>query len=164
MKKKILLIITLLLLAIALSAQSPWRGFVKPVKSVVEVNNQEMKEMSFKFSNSDSLIITPTTYMLFRPAFTITFAAIDLSEKPAVVKSLESAGVGISYGKFSSKDNAYCYYSVNALLLTSYKIGGVESVKIGGAITADIFNKIIGGGVGYIDGHFMPLITISHSF
>lgn len=166
MKKKILLIVMLLFLAVTLCAQSPWRGFIKPVKSVVEVNNQELNEMRYKLvsSNSDSLIITPTTYMLFRPALTITFAAIDLSEKPAVVKSLESAGVGISYGKFSAKDNAYCYYSINALLLTSYKIGGVESVKIGGAITADIFNKFVGGGVGYIDGHFMPLITISHSF
>lgn len=169
MKKKILLIVALLLCIVTLNAQSPWRGFTKPVKSVIREDAEQIRDKNLlsvnKYGfNSDSIIVAPDAYMFFRPAFIITFAAIDFYEKPAVVKSLESAGIGISYGKFSAKDNGYCLYSINALLLTSYKVGGVESVKLGGAITADVFNKLIGGGVGYIDGRFMPLITISYSF
>jgi hypothetical protein len=106
---------------------------------------------------------TTKTELLFRPAFVLTAFAIDFSEKPAALTSLTSAGLGISYGKFST-DDAYCYYSVNALLLTEYKFGGTESVKVGAAITVDAYNKLIGAGVGYINGHVMPLITLSHSF
>jgi hypothetical protein len=166
MKKQILLIVTLLFFVVTLNAQSSWHGFLKPIKSVVRENNQKIEDINFKFgiSGSDSLVITPTDYMFFRPTFIISFAAIDFYEKPVVVKSLEIAGLGISYGKFSAEDNAYCLYSVNALLITSYKIGGVENVKIDGAITVDVFNKFIGGGCGYVDGKFMPLITISRSF
>jgi hypothetical protein len=170
MKKRILLIFTLLCFVVSLNAQqSPWRGFIKPVKHVVAEDLSEIKVENFnrmeKYGfNPDSIIVKPDAYMFFRPTFMLSFAAIDFYEKPAVIKSLEIAGVGISYGKFSADNQAYCEYSVNALLISSYKFGDVQGVKIGGAITADIFNKLIGGGVGYIDGKFMPLITLSHSF
>ena len=163
MKKKILTVIALLMFAITLSAQttkSHWYGFGMGIKHIME----EQQEQFTKELRVNSHAVAPSiTQFLFRPAFTLTAFAIDFSEKPANLTSLTSAGFGISFGKFSTED-AYCYYSVNALLLTEYKIGGTESVKIGAAITVDAYNKLIGAGVGYINNHIMPLITISHSF
>ena len=164
MKKKILTIIALLLFAITLSAQTTknhWYGFGQSIKRVMEEQQEELaKEL---FANPKFALPTTNMEFLFRPSLTLTAFAIDFSNKPASLASLTSAGLGISYGKFST-DDGYCYYSVNALLLTEYKIGGNEGVKLGAAITVDAYNKLIGAGVGYIDSHIMPLITLSHSF
>jgi predicted small secreted protein len=164
MKKKILTIIALLMFAITLSAQSTkshWYGFGNSIKRVMEKQQEELAEALF--ANPNFALPTTNMQFLFRPTITLTAFAIDFSNKPAALTSLTSAGLGISYGKFSTID-AYCYYSVNALLLTEYKFGGTESVKVGAAITVDAYNKLIGAGVGYINGHVMPLITLSHSF
>jgi hypothetical protein len=59
---------------------------------------------------------------------------------------------------------AYCNYSVNACLLTEVSLSGEISTSFGAAITADVFNKIIGAGVGYLDKHPMLLLTVSYSF
>jgi predicted small secreted protein len=161
MKKKILTIIALLMFAITLSAQSSWYGFGRGIKKVMQDQKEQLaKELR---ANPNITLSLSTTQLLFRPVITLTAFAIDFSNKPATLASLTSAGFGLSYGKFSTED-AYCYYSVNALLLTEYKIGGTEGVKIGAAITVDAYNKLIGAGVGYINNHIMPLITISHSF
>jgi hypothetical protein len=164
MKKKILTIVVLLMFAITLSAQStqsPWYGFGNSIKRVMQKQQEELAEALF--ANPNFAVPTTNMQFLFRPVITLTAFAIDFSNKPANLTSLTSAGLGLSYGKFSTED-AYCYYSVNALLLTEYKIGGAEGVKIGAAITFDAYNKLIGAGVGYINGHIMPLITLSHSF
>ena len=164
MKKKLLTIITLLMFVITLAAQniqSPWYGFGKSVKYVIQDKKENLTKESL--ANPKTVLPTTSTQLLFRPAFTLTALAIDFSQKPANFASLTSAGFGFSYGKFSIID-AYCYYSVNALLLTEYKIGGVESMKVGAAITIDAYNKFIGAGVGYVNNHIMPLITISYSF
>jgi hypothetical protein len=164
MKKQFLTIIMLLIFAVTLNAQSTqssWHGFGKGIKQVMEEQREQLaKEL---FANPNFVIPTTNMQFLFRPAITLTAFAVDFSNKPANLTSLTSAGFGLSYGKFSI-ENAYCYYSVNALLLTEYKIGGTESVKLGAAITVDAYNKLIGVGVGYINNHFMPLVTISHSF
>ena len=161
MKTKILMIIASLMFAITINAQNPWHGFGTGIKHVME----EQQEQLAKELRANPKFALPTTNMqfLFRPTITLTAFAIDFSNKPASLASLTSAGLGISYGKFST-DDGYCYYSVNALLLTEYKIGGNEGVKLGAAITVDAYNKLIGAGVGYIDSHIMPLITLSHSF
>jgi hypothetical protein len=164
MKKKILILIALLMFVITLNAQtiqSPWYGFGKSVKYVIQDKKENLAKESL--INPNTVIPTTNTELLFRPAFTLTALAIDLSQKPANFASFTSAGFGLSYGKFSTVD-AYCYYSVNALMLTAYKIGGVEEMNVGAAITVDAYNKLIGAGVGYINNHIMPLITISYSF
>jgi hypothetical protein len=48
--------------------------------------------------------------------------------------------------------------------LTSVEIGGAQTTKLGGAVTVDVFNKIMGLGIGYIDKKAMLLTTISYSF
>jgi predicted small secreted protein len=161
MKTKILMTIAFLMFAITINAQNPWHGFGKSIKHVMQEQQEELAKALF--ANPKINIPTSITQLLFRPAVTLTAFAIDFSEKPANLASFTSAGLGLSYGKFSTED-AYCYYSVNALLLTEYKIGGTEGIKVGAAITVDAYNKLIGAGVGYINGHVMPLITLSHSF
>jgi hypothetical protein len=166
MKTKILMTIALLMFAITLNAQSSWHGFLKPINLVVQQDLQ-LRNANLKVTYPNLEIATSNTLLLFRPSFSLTAFALDFSQKPATISSFSSIGFGISYGKFATdvdKDKAYCYYSVNALILTSYKVGSTESVKMGGAVTADVFNKLIGAGVGYINGHVMPLVTLSYSF
>lgn len=159
--KKLITIVALLTFAITINAQNPWHGFGKGIKHVMlEQQEQLAKELRI---NPNAVVPTSNTQLLFRPAITLTAFAIDFSQKPANIASFTSAGIGLSYGKFSTID-AYCYYSINALLLTDYKIGGTEGVKVGAAITVDAYNKLIGAGVGYINNHIMPLITLSYSF
>jgi|ERR1035437_2658654 predicted small secreted protein len=161
MKTKILMIIAFLMFAITINAQNPWHGFGKGIKHIMREQQEQLAEALF--ANPNAVVPTTNIQLLFRPAITLTAFAIDFSQKPANLSSFTSAGFGLSYGKFSTID-AYCYYSVNALLLTDYKIGGTEGIKVGAAITVDAYNKLIGAGVGYINGHVMPLITLSYSF
>lgn len=152
--KKTLTMVALLLIVGSASAQSPWSGFFKPVK-LDQINTISLK-------STDEL----STYAwLFRPSATLTAVAIDFSSGSVKSQSLSSVGLGVSYGKFSTvEDKAYCTYSFNALLLTSVKIGDEQSAALGGAVTVDAFNKLVGFGVGYIDKSLMMLTTISYSF
>jgi hypothetical protein len=146
----------LLLTVTFANAQSPWSGFFKPVTT-----DAVYSQLSVKGTDD----ATSGSVWLFRPSATLTAMAIDFSEKPALSKSLSSVGFGLSYGKFTTiDDKAYCTWSANALLLTSIKLGEVESTALGAALTVDVFNKFIGAGVGYLDKSFMFLTTISVSF
>lgn len=157
-KYRLLILVAMLSIAgLSASAQSPWQDFFKPVTV-----NRVYDQLALR---ADQGATDESNVWLFRPAAALTAVAIDLSEKPAVNKSLSSVGIGISYGKFSDIENkAYCTYSINALLLTAIEIGGTQSTTIGGALTVDVFNKLIGGGVGYINNSFMLLTTLSYSF
>jgi hypothetical protein len=154
--KKTLTIIALLLIVGTASAQSRWSGFFEPVKKE-RLNTIQLK------SSKDGIFETGA--WLFRPSATLTAVAIDFSSGSVTSQSLSSVGLGVSYGKFSTvEEKAYCTYSFNALLLTSVKIGDEQSTSLGGAVTIDAFNKLVGFGVGYIDKSFMMLTTISYSF
>jgi hypothetical protein len=160
--KKLITVIALLMFAITINAQqSHWNGFGKSIKHVMR---EQQEEFESQLRLGSTMAVAPTkTQLLFRPSISLTAFAIDFSDKPVALTSLTSAGFGLSYGKYSSTDG-YCYYSVNAQVLTSYKIGETQNVKVGAAITVDFYNKLAGAGVGYINNHIMPLITISHSF
>lgn len=159
--KKLITIIALLMFAITINAQqSHWNGFGKSIRHVMQ---EQQEEFARALRVNPNTVVPSKTQLLFRPSISLTAFAVDFSGKSAALTSLTSAGFGLSYGKFSTIDG-YCYYSVNAQVLTSYKIGETQSVNVGAAITVDAYNKMIGAGVGYINNHFMPLITISHSF
>lgn len=97
-----------------------------------------------------------------RIAVSLTALAIDFTDKPILSHSLSSIGFGMSYGKYSIvNEKPYCNFSVNALLLTQIKIGDTENTKLGGALTIDVFNKLIGIGVGYVDKKALFLTMIS---
>jgi len=97
-----------------------------------------------------------------RIAASITAIAVDFSESPALTVPLSSLGFGMSYGKYVvANEKPYCQFSVNALLLTQIKIGEEVSTKLGGALTVDVFNKLIGIGIGYVDKKALLLTTVS---
>jgi hypothetical protein len=154
MKK--LLIPLFLLFAVGLNAQvKPMKGFFTPVNQVVR---QDMKLL--KAVNPDAKML-----WLFRPSFSMTAVAFQFGGDKPLSKSLSSAGFGVSFGKFSTVSNeAYCYFSLNAAMLTQVNLSGSTSTSLGGSLTADVFNKFLGLGVGYLDKHFMLLTTISYSF
>jgi len=150
--RKLLIIPLLLLLITTANAQSPFKGFFQPVTIETVVEQADAKGV---FENMT---------WLFRPSVALTAIAIDVSEKPVINNALSSAGLGLSFGKFSIiDDEAYCTFSVNASLLTSIKVNDIVSTKIGGALTVDVFNKFLGFGCAYIDNKFLLLTTISYS-
>jgi len=138
------------------SAQSKWDGFFKPVDVVLD--------SKATFKATDEPVIDKGIW-LFRPSVALTAVAFDFSGKDPVSVSLNTLGFGASYGKYSEVNEvAYCTYSFNAFLLTSVEIGGAQTTKLGGEVTVDVFNKIMGLGIGYIDKKAMLLTTISYSF
>jgi hypothetical protein len=137
----------------AIEKPGPWKGFFKPVSTVLP------KTYSASLSATAA-----TSEWLFRPSVTVTAYAIQFGPQ-AQSQSLSSVGTGISYGNFSQVNGqAYCNYSFNALLLTRINIGGQTSTTFGAALTGDVFNKIIGLGIGYINNKAMLLTTLSYSF
>ena len=151
MKKLTLLLI--LLLPTLLHAQG-FRGFFQPADKAIELNTVR----------SVGAAPNMNTWM-FRPNVFITASAIQFGGGEPVMVSFKSSGMGISYGNFTTvNDKAYCSYSVNASVLTSVILGGETSTEWGAAVTGDVFNKLIGVGVGYLDGHTLLLLTVSYSF
>jgi hypothetical protein len=155
LKKAAGIILLLLAVGVTNAQDGKFSGFFKPVDQVVQgvaMRADQPADASF-------------TTWIFRPSVTLTAFAIDFREKPALAKSFTSFGFGLSYGKFTTiNEKAYCNFSANALLLTSVKIGDVQSAAVGGAVTVDVFNKLLGVGVGYLDKSFMLLTTLSYSF
>ena len=142
----------LLTFAITINAQSPFKGFFKPVSTNLVFANQ-------------SAILGGTDIWLFRPSISLTAVAVQFGGGQPVMQTLSSVGTGISYGNFTQIDGKpYCNYSVNVALLTQIKIDGVTSANFGAALTGDVFNKLIGAGVGYIDKHVLLLTSVSISF
>jgi hypothetical protein len=161
MKQKLLLIAIMLFAVIQLTAQKPFEGFFKPItkKNVTYVAHSDIRSL---IGGEDYRDIDEIRKFIFRPAATITAVAIDFEGNS---QSFSSFGFGVSYGKFSVVDDTpYCNYSFNALVLTGMELGGEQKTSIGGALTVDVFNKIIGAGFGYIDNKVMFLTTLSYSF
>lgn len=160
--KKAGMIIVLLLIVGTVNAQGPWSGFFK--STTAETVNQKISEKEIQL-RTDAEVVSSESAWFFRPTVTLTAVAVDFSTKPVTTKSLSSVGMGISYGKFSVvNEKDYCNYSINALLLTGVALNDEMSTRIGGALTVDVFNKLIGFGAGYLDKSFMLLTTISYSF
>jgi hypothetical protein len=152
--KKILLI--MIAFTFAISANAQLKGFFSPIDDVV-VKQSVVRDISVSTEG-----ISP---WLLRPYFSLTAAAVQFGGGTPKTYALNSFGLGVSYGKYGEvSTKAYCYYSVNLSLLTQVELSGVMSTAFGGALTIDVFDKIIGIGVGYLDKHVMLLTTISYSF
>lgn len=148
--KKIYFTLAFLLCALFVNAQ-----FFTPVDKVVR---EKLHRQSFMLTEQTGNV------WLIRPSVSLTAVAIQFGEKTEVL-ALNSVGTGISYGKFTLIDGkSYCNFSVNAALLTQVILNEETSLNMGGAIVADVFNKAIGFGVGYLDKHVMLLTTLSYSF
>jgi len=137
-------------------------GFFKPMTGYAVQQKIEMRNISLR-AEGEQIEVKAAWFL--RPAVALTAVAVDLSTRPVTTSTLSSVGTGVSYGKFSIVEGAdYCNFSVNALLLTGVVLKDQVSTKIGGAVVADAFNKLVGLGLGYLDGSVVLLTTISYSF
>jgi hypothetical protein len=136
-----------------LNAQNKFSGFFRPIDEVVQ---NKTIERGGEITNHE---------LIFRPAVVINAYALNLSEKSPVSTSFQSAGLGLSYGDYSTvNDKAYCNYSVNALIMTGITIGDNTKANIGFGLTFDVFDKFIGVGAAFIDKDFYLMLPISISF
>lgn len=145
--KKIILIFSVLLIAVCVNAQ-----FFSPADQVMK------QKSSVKFGE-------PGSPWLMRPYFELTAAAVSFGGGKPVVNTLNSMGLGFSYGKYSIlNDKAYCNYSFNLGLLTQIELNGEISTQLGGVLSVDVFDKLVGAGLGLINKKPMLLLTLSYSF
>ena len=132
-------------------SQKAFNGFFKPV-------NKEM----FSAPLGDRAI---TSTWLFRPVVQLTALQFNLV-KPVEVSSLSSLGTGMSYTHFIEQNGEpYADFGVNALVLFTQDIGGVEPAGMGFALTISAL-QYINVGVGYSLGNKQAFILtgISYNF
>lgn len=151
MKKLILSVVIVFGIILGSNAQNPFQGFFK-------TDNIVVKEQMIK---NRSLIDLTKLPFIVRPAVFGTLTGVQFGGGKPEVKAFDIFGAGLSLAKYSTVDEkVWCDYSFNATVITT--VNG--NFKVGGAITVDAFNKVIGIGVGYIDNHPMLLTTFSYSF
>jgi hypothetical protein len=150
--KKLIFLLSLVFVITTINAQS-FKDFLKPAKE-----NPAFKTYSVTLDGSS---ISP---WLFRPYIAMNAYQVNLGGAP-VNQSFSSVGAGLRYGKFiQTETGVYCQYSFNAMLMTSVKIGGVNSATMGFGLTGDVFNGLIGAGVAYVGNKFMIIVPVSYSF
>jgi len=137
--KKISMILILAVITIAgFSQEKPFKGFFGPVQKDIFTNPIKMRGVN--------------DVWLFRPVITITAMQFTFTN-PVTVLSLSQLGTGISYQHFiQQNDLPYNNFGLNALVLFSQDIGGVEPTKLSLAITGNFFNGYLSVGGGYCIG------------
>ena len=153
--KKTFLLTIILSLSVAVMAQSPFKGFFRPV------NLDE--HTSYKSLGSQTAY-TPT--WIFRP--TVSINAIKLQptkdEKEFVSSSLQTLGTGVSYQKFIDKEGvAYCELAVNGLVLYNLDYTGKVPINLGAAVTVGVYNNLVSAGLGWDVGQPSPFILLNVS-
>jgi hypothetical protein len=152
--KKLLLSIALISLTLAIMAQSPFKGFFKPV------------QLSEKTTLKGVITIESVQNWLFRP--TIAISATKLQpvggEKVFETSSFQSLGTGISYQKIIDQDGTpYCQLAYNFLILYNLDYSGKAPVNMGVAVTAGILNNLVSAGIGWDAGQKNPYLLLNIS-
>ena len=134
------------------NAQSLFQGFFKSDEVVVKEQMIKNRALAGEFAKLPFVV---------RPAIFGTLTGVQFGGGKPEVKAFDIFGAGVSLAKYSTvNEKVWCDYSFNATVITT--VNG--NFKIGGAVTVDAFNKVIGIGVGYIDNHPMLLTIFSYSF
>jgi hypothetical protein len=158
-KKAVPIILLLFILGSTAIAQSPFKGFFKPV-----VTNPSVAKMTLRATEVPA-VTSPQQVWLFRPYVGVTAIAVDFSEKPALAQSFSSGGLGISYDRYVEVNGKpYTNLSVNALFLMGMQLGETTSTALGGAVTLGLFNNVISFGPAYLDKKFLLLSTLTFHF
>lgn len=152
--KKIQILFLMISMSMACMAQSPFKGFFKPV---------ELKT-SLKLKSGDA--ITSTNTWLFRP--TVSVDAIKLQyvggDQIFTTNTLQTLGTGISYQNLIDKNGvAYCQMAVNGLVLYNLDYTGQTPLSLGAAVTIGVFNNLFSGGIGWFKGETKPCILLNIS-
>lgn len=140
-----------------LFAQSPFKGFFKPVdKDCFEVDisiDQETK------------VSQMSPFWLFRPIVTVSAMQFIL-ENPVKVTTLNSLGTGISYSHFINQDGLpYQNFSANLLILFGAEIADITPVELSLAGTVTLWQNIsFGAGYNFADRRAFILTGVSFNF
>jgi hypothetical protein len=159
--KKIAAIVVLFLaLSTGASAQSPFRGFFKPVSKDLFSTADQMN-----ITADQDIRITAQSAWLVRPIMSIS-AMQFLIEKPITVNSFGSMGTGVSYAHFCEHNGEpYMDYSFNFLVLFGAKIAEVTPVNLSLAASVSALQYInVGAGYSFEAKRFFFLTGISYNF
>lgn len=152
MKKLILSVVIAFGIISVSNAQSLFQGFFKSDEVAVKEQMIKNRDLAGEFAKLPFIV---------RPAVFGTLTGVQFGGGKPEVKAFDIFGLGVSLTKYSTvNEKVWCDYSFNATVITT--VNG--TFKVGGAVTVDAFNKVIGIGVGYIDNHPMLLTTFSYSF
>jgi hypothetical protein len=136
--KRIILICTLLIFGITLSAQGPFSGFFKPTV--------DKKLLIQKESILAAKAITAPV-VLFRPVVNVNFIEVTKSTvegETLTTKSLSRGGMGLSLAFFKGAENTF---SINVLALTPLNYSDGTKFNVSPAIAIEGL-KILSVGVG----------------
>jgi hypothetical protein len=137
----------LLILPGILQAQSPWRGFWKPVPDAL-----------MKATGTEA-----TSQFLFRPTVAISAAQFYIANKQIVSSTLSGAGIGVSYNHFTtSNETLYNDYGFNALALFGTTDAG--NLKVSPVLTVSYLNFSAGGGYDISAKRAFVITSITLSF
>lgn len=159
MKKLITLLALVAIIGMTTAqAQSPFRGFFKPVKyETLQTNLQGFTGLE-----------TKTNTWLFRPAVELSALQLTWNKEFKTFQSsmLTSAGIGISFAHYIDNNGVpYSDYGFNLLVLTDTEIAGVtfSDLYIAGTVSAFQFVSV---GAGYNLGlrQFFFLTGIVYNF
>jgi hypothetical protein len=157
--KMIALLIGLTFASTLAQAQSPFKGFFKPLN--------EVKQPKTTKSYSGDITITPASQWLFRPTAQVTGLKLQYvgGTEGFTESAFTAAGIGISYQKVSVVNGLnYSNLSFNALLNFNYNIQSTAPVKLGGFADVAVFNNLIGLGIGWDAGEKYPYLGLNVSW
>jgi len=135
--KKLFVFCMVLFLAVAVNAQSPWKGFWTPVNK--------------GFQPTERLALGTSTW-LFRPTVSVTALALNYNKELKQIETspFSKAGLGLSYSHYKSMADGTLYndFSVSGLVLLN-TIGEEDTpTAVNAAITISAL-QFINLGVGY---------------
>jgi hypothetical protein len=153
--KKTLLITMILSLSSVIMAQSPFKGFFRPIVLDEHTSLKSLGSMT---------VYTPV--WIFRPTIGITAMKYQVvsGDETFAVSSLQSLGTGISYQKIVIKDDLpYCQTAYNLLLLYNMDYTGKVPINLGIAATIGLYNNLVSAGIGWDRGQKNPFILLNIS-
>lgn len=154
MKKLIVICLLIIGSAVAVNAQSKWKGFFRPVENDLFTN---VNVMTFRG-------VTDTTKGVWLFKFDAEITAVQLfydkDNKKWIASPLSSAGPGIGFRHYIQYNGKpYCNFGVNALALIGYEWTEISTANLSlvGTVT---FMDFVNVGGGYNFGEKAPMIVM----
>lgn len=138
-------------------AQSPFKGFWRPLNRSV-FQSIETIDRGIKVDETTSL-------WLMRPVIELSALQFMLTN-PIQVSSLTSLGTGLSYQHIiNANGKPYTNFGLNALILFTNKVGGIEPASLSFAVTGSFLQYLnVGGGYSLQAKKFFILSGVTYNF
>ncbi|OPZ49401.1 MAG: hypothetical protein BWY95_00058 [Bacteroidetes bacterium ADurb.BinA104] len=148
MKKTLLIVALLGIIAISSSAQGKWENFFGRVPEVVPTNDRGVN-----------------VQWLFRPVVQVSAMQFTFSDQ-VLVAPLSSLGTGLTIGHFTEQNGEpYMDYAFSAIVLFGTDIGEVSPAEISLAGTIQLWQYVsFGGGYNLSSKKFFILTGVAFNF